>query len=169
MLPGRSPAIWPDGATRDAILKDHAMRGLKAPAGGLSLLPALKQTGQFPAIKPFSPFRCRPSLAVDVPADAFLDQTPERLGWDRVHLDRFAVEVLRPGIARLGWTGGKVPRLNLLLRHSDPLKRHVGTGSKLPDAFLHGPGNVHARRIVIPEVVQEGPLGVSGDRFPRIM
>ena len=38
MLPGRLPAIWPDGATRDATLKDHAMRGRKPKPTALKLL-----------------------------------------------------------------------------------------------------------------------------------
>jgi hypothetical protein len=38
MLPGRLPAIWPDGATRDGILKDHAMRGRKRKPTALKLL-----------------------------------------------------------------------------------------------------------------------------------
>ena len=38
MLPGRLPAIWPPGGTRDAKYKDHAMRGRKPKPTALKLL-----------------------------------------------------------------------------------------------------------------------------------
>src|SRR5271166_1302113 len=38
MLPGRLPATWPPGGTRDAKYKDHAMRGRKPKPTALKLL-----------------------------------------------------------------------------------------------------------------------------------